>query len=89
MEYSYVLGLLPWLDLTFWHYVYLSVFLVVLVFVLSAKISSINSSKHTKFYYFAAISLISMGLFGVVGWILHLSLSFVSYALVSEFSNDY
>jgi|SaaInl4_100m_RNA_FD_contig_21_2913771_length_493_multi_5_in_0_out_0_1 hypothetical protein len=89
MEYSYLLGLLPWLDLTFWNYSYLTIFLVILVFVVSAKISSIKSSKHTKFYYFAASSLISMGLFGIVGWVSHLGLSFISYALVSEFSGDY
>ena len=84
-----MLGLLPWLDLTFWHYIYLTVFLVILVFVLSAKISSINGSKQTKFYYFASISIITMGMFGIVGWTLHFVLSFISYALVTEFSDDY
>ena len=89
MEYSYLFGLLPWLDLAFWNYVYLTVFLIVLIFVVSTKISSINGTKQTKFYWFAAISLITIGAFGILGWIAHLVLSLISYALTSEFSDDY
>jgi hypothetical protein len=33
--------------------------------------------------------LITMGAFGILGWIAHLVLSLISYALTSEFSDDY
>ena len=89
MDYSYIFGILPSLDLTGWHYVYLTLFLLAGAVAVSVKIASSKKSKQTKFYYFLSFGLGSLLLFGLVGVSVLLVIAIVAYALFSEFRNDY
>ena len=85
MEYSYIYGLLPLLEFTLWNYVYLIIFLITVIFVLTLKIFSMGEKK---LYCYAIMLLISLCFFGLLGFSLHCILTLVFYAMISEFGND-
>jgi hypothetical protein len=89
LEYSYIFGLLPLFEFSFWGYVYLIIGVIILNFILAVKVTAATAPKARKFYIVAGISFLALIIFGFVGWVLFVLLTVISYALVSEFYKDY
>ncbi len=87
--YSYTFGLLPMLELSFWLYLYLTIGLIILSFVIAVKVSSSSKTNAQKFYIVSVISFIALLLFGFIGWIFFMIVTAISYALMTEFRKDY
>ena len=86
---SYLYGVMGVLSLTFWHTVYFIIFLLLTNFVIAAKVVTSSASKFNKLAIAMAISFSFLLVFGFIGWIVHLLINAVFYALASEFKNDY
>lgn len=88
-NYSYVFGIIPELSLSFWNLVYFVIFVTIINFIISARIVTLNK---TVFFKMSIALILSFGIliiFGFVGWLVHLALSVITYAIVSEFAKDY
>ena len=88
-NYSYVFGIIPELSLSFWNLVYFVIFVTIINFIISARIVTLSN---TVFFKTSIALILSFGIliiFGFVGWLVHLALSVITYAIVSEFAKDY
>ncbi len=82
------IGIFSELDLSFSGWIYLLIFLTVIisfVFVLILNINNVTYRRYTSFF----ACLLSLILFGIVGFIVVSVLFSIIYALKSDFKKDY
>ena len=89
IEYSYLFGMIGYLNLQGFEYFFFGILFVFANILVPVGVHALTVKRHHKFYILAAVSVGFLFISGLIGWVSHVIVMIVSYALSSEFFNDY